>query len=455
MQIEIPELLLPMLEPRRYKSLEGGRGSGKSHTAARLLVALGTTRKLNVACCREIQKSIEGSVKKLLDNIIDEFELGTRGNGSGYYESQKTKIVSALGGEFTFHGLQGHRADDVKSLEDADIAWIEEAQRVSAHSWQVLTPTIRKENSFGPGNHSEIWATWNPDSEDDEVYQRTWKRPWLPLDQMLRLKINWRDNPWYGEVLEGERLTLKALNDDLYQHIWEGKLRTAAGLLFKRRWFDVNRYELGQHPEHLRKYLATDTASTEIDDPEVKAEPDWTELGVWGADQNLDLWALDWWSGQTDPEEWIQAIAMLIKRHSPERMFEEKGPIYRATKSAVDRRLKELGAFTVRTPLASINSKAERAMGAVARASALTIHIPNTPWGDRLVNQLCAFTGQEGKTDDMVDVLSILCRGLDSVGEAEVPQVKERRIITPYTEAGFLRNRAARDRDFDPEDYDR
>lgn len=447
MQIEIPDRLLPLLEPYRYKSIEGGRGSAKSHTVARLLVAMGTSRKLNVACCREIQKSIEGSVKKLLDNIIDEFELGTTGNGSGFYESQKTKIISALGGEMTFHGLQGHRADDIKSLEDCDVAWLEEAQRISQHSWQVLTPTVRK-------NGSEIWATWNPDTEDDEVYQRTWVRPWVPLDRMLRIKINWRDNPWYNEVLEDERVMLKSINDDLYQHVWEGALRTAAGLLFKRRWFDVCRYDLGQQPEHLRYYMATDYATTAIDDPEVQTEPDFTELGVWGSDERLDLWAVDWWSGQTDPEEWIQAEGKLIKKWSPELMFEEKGPIYRATKSAVDRRLREIGAFTVRTPLASVNNKVERAMGFAARASALTIHIPRTPWGDRLVNQLCAFTGEDGKRDDMVDVCSILARGLAMVGEAEVPKSKERRIVTPYTEAGFLRGRAARRADIDVEGYE-
>ena len=94
-------------------------------------------------------------------------------------------------------------------------------------------------------------------------------------------------------------------------------------------------------------------------------------------------------------------------------------------------------------------------MGAAARAWSMTIHSPRCPWGDRLVNQLCAFMGQDGKVDDMVDVLSILCRGIDAMGEATVPKKRERRIITPYTEAGFLSSRVARDRDFVAEDYDR
>ena len=54
-------------------------------------------------------------------------------------------------------------------------------------------------------------------------------------------------------------------------------------------------------------------------------------------------------------------------------------------------------------------------MGFAARASAGTVWIPNCEWGDRLVNQLCAFNGQDGRTDDMVDVCSLLGRGIDQV----------------------------------------
>src|SRR5690606_22951697 len=127
----------------------------------------------------------------------------------------------------------------VKSLEDADIAWIEEAQAVSKHSCMTLTPTIRKTGS-------EIWATWKPDQETDEVYRRTVIAPWVRADNMLDIVINWRDNPWYNEVLEDERQTLKRQNEDLYNHVWEGHLRTAAGLMFKRIWF--RRYNLGEQP---------------------------------------------------------------------------------------------------------------------------------------------------------------------------------------------------------------
>lgn len=430
--LEIPEKLLPVLtERKRYKSIRGGRGSGKSHTVARGLLALGASRPgFRVACCREVQKSIEGSVKRLLDDLIAHYEL------HDYFESQRTKIITALGGEFTFHGLREHNSDAIKSLEGCHVAWLEEAQRISERSWQILTPTMRMEES-------EIWATWNPELESDPVYQRTFKSPWVPAEKMLDIEINWRDNPFYNDVLEDERQQLKRMNEDLYQHIWEGKLRTMAGLLFKRVWFkrykpaDLIDPDTGQQRE-MTRFLATDYATTAIEDPDVKTEPDWTELGVWGQDKNSELWALDWWSGQVEPDGekgWVRAMAELCDKWEVERIFEEKGAIYRATRQAVSRSLRRRGCMAVRTPIASVNSKAERAMGFVALASDLIVHIPDNEWGDRLIEQLCAFTGEKDKTDDMVDVCSILARGLEMMGTPEETDKPKRRIVRPFTEA--------------------
>lgn len=430
--IEIPEIALPLLtEQRRYKSLRGGRGSAKSHTVVRALLARGMSeRRFRAVCAREVQKSIDTSVKRLFDDLIDEYQL------HDYFDSQKTKILTYLGGEYTFMGLQDHTADAIKSLEAADVLWMEEAQRISERSWQLATPTMRKDGS-------EIWVSWNPDQETDAVWQRTFVSPWVPPGDMLDIEMNWRDNPWYNKVLEAERLQLKRMNKDLYDHVWEGKLRTSAGLLFKRVWFrryspdDLIDPETGK-PREMSRYLATDYATTAVDDPEVKAEPDWTELGVWGHDKHGELWALDWWSGQVEPEGengWVPAMAALCAKWDVERIFEEKGPIYRATRQAVSRSLRKRGCMAVRTAIASVNSKAERAMGFVALASDMVVHVPNTDWGNRLIDQLCAFTGEDGKTDDMVDVCSILARGIELMAKPEPEERVKRPKVVPFTEA--------------------
>src|SRR5690606_16874881 len=150
------------------------------------------------------------------------------------------------------------------------------------------------------------------------------------------------------------------------------------------------------------------------------------------------LWALDWWSGQVEPDGkdgWIGHMARLCKKWSVERIFEEKGPIYRATKQAVARSLRAKGCMAIRHGIPSVNSKVERAMGFVALASDLVIHIPNTEWGDRLVDQLCGFTGEDGKVDDMVDVCSILARGLELTATPDPQPTAKPRTIRPFTEA--------------------
>ncbi|MGU7665147.1 phage terminase large subunit, partial [Escherichia coli] len=82
----------------------------------------------------------------------------------------------------------------VKSTEGIDICWVEEAQTVSADSWDVLTPTIRQEGS-------EIWISLNPGEEDDPTYQRFVANP---PDNSVVVEVNYYDNPWFPDVLRQE-----------------------------------------------------------------------------------------------------------------------------------------------------------------------------------------------------------------------------------------------------------
>lgn len=417
-QLQIPVKLLPILEPRRYKVMHGGRGGGKSHTVAQVLLMFAMQRRLRILCIREVQKSISTSSKKVLEDYIGRLGL------SAYFDIQRTTIICRLtGSTFEFSGLQDHTADSIRSFEGADIVWVEEAHSVSANSWNILIPTIvRKEGA-------EIWATFNPDQEDDYVYQRfvakTDPQAWV-------CAINWRDNPWLSEAMNDERRALKAVNDDLYQHVWEGQPRSLAGLLFKRAWFEPRRFDLKNLPPNLNIYMASDYASgRDPDDPD--AQPDWTEIGVWGMDTVGNLWALDWWSSQENVAEWYDEWIAMIRRHRPLAYFEEAGPILKAIDGVLDRVQRERKCFVHRIKINPAGKKAERAFGFSARAAAGTIYIPRTDWGDRLVNQLCSFTGQEGRTDDMVDVCSILGRGIESMRDASRPPDPEERGVKPFT----------------------
>lgn len=402
LRLEVPAKMLPFYTlRRRHKIARGGRGSGKSWSAARILSALAYAEPKRILCVREVQKSIKQSSHRLLADTIT--EMGLR----GFFDVQETVIKGPNGSEFAFAGLQDHTADSLKSYEGFDIAWIEEAHTVTERSAQTLIPTIRK-----PG--SELWWTYNPENEDDFVHTLAS----APDDDTLVVDINHRDNPWFPEELEKERRKLQAINPDLYRHVWEGECRSVGGVLFKREWFKF--YDV--LPTRLNKYIASDYAVT----PD---GGDFTEHGVWGLADNGDLYAVDWWSGQTDPAAWIDAWLEKVATHKPLAAFEEKGVILRAVDSAITKRMRETQTFVRRVPLASAGSKAERALGFAARASAGAVYLPRAPWAIRLLNQLCAFNGEDGRTDDAVDVCSLIGRGLDAManaGKAETARPKRR-----------------------------
>ena len=143
LQLPTPEWAVPLLDPSRYKGAWGGRGSGKSHMFAELMIeAHIMDQKRRSVCVREIQKSLNQSVKRLLETKIEQMNAGA------YFEVQEAVIKSRKGdGMIIFQGMQNHTADSIKSLEGYDCAWVEEAQSLSQTSLDLLRPTIRKPES--------------------------------------------------------------------------------------------------------------------------------------------------------------------------------------------------------------------------------------------------------------------------------------------------------------------
>jgi phage terminase large subunit len=206
--LEIPEKLECLLEDHRYKIVYGGRGSSKSWTVARVLLAIGRRKKIRVLCAREFQNSISDSVHALLSDQIKALGL------EDFYTIQNTSIFGSNGTEFLFAGLK-HNVTKIKSFEGVDICWVEEAQTTSKSSWDVLIPTIRKPDS-------EIWVTFNPELDTDETYKRFVVMP--PANAKVT-KVNWSDNPWFPQVLRDEMEDLKARDMDAYLNVWEGNTR--------------------------------------------------------------------------------------------------------------------------------------------------------------------------------------------------------------------------------------
>lgn len=221
LRIETPRAFKPLLSPARYKGAHGGRGSGKSHFFAEMLIERCVMKRTDAVCVREVQKSLAQSVKKLLELKIEALGVGQ------LFDIKQDYIVTPHGGRIIFQGMQNHTADTIKSLEGYDIAWVEEAQTLSQRSLDLLRPTIRKEGS-------ELWFSWNPNSEKD------------PVDVLLRgesappgaiiVQANYRDNPWLPSVLLMEVAYDQKRDPDKFAHVWLGGYQRNSEARVFRNW---------------------------------------------------------------------------------------------------------------------------------------------------------------------------------------------------------------------------
>jgi phage terminase large subunit len=208
--IQFPDKLECLFRPSRYKVLYGGRGGGKSQNIARALLIQGSTQKHKILCAREIQRSIDDSVHALLAEQINDIGL------SHFYDVQQKAIIGKNGTEFIFAGLRSN-ISSVKSIPNITRAWVEEAQSASATNIKILARTVR-------APESEIWLSFNPDLEDDPVYQEYVVDP--PTDSIV-VKVNWQDNPFFPDVLRKDMEDDKRKNKAEYEHVWEGKCKQA------------------------------------------------------------------------------------------------------------------------------------------------------------------------------------------------------------------------------------
>ncbi len=208
-----------------YRVLYGGRMSGKTHEAAGMAILLSDCFKIRIACIRQFQARIADSVYTVLVNKIIEQGLTHR------FNITKTGITNKVtGSEFIFYGI-ARNLNDIKGLEGIDITWIEEAEKLTFEQWFILEPTlIRKEGS-------EIWVVFNPQFQQDFVYQNFVVNP--PKNSICRL-INYTDNPFLGpqallaiennKEREPERFANKYLGEPMVD---------SEGVIIRRSWLQA------------------------------------------------------------------------------------------------------------------------------------------------------------------------------------------------------------------------
>jgi len=208
LKAQIPYIFKPLFKPYRYKVFRGGRGGAKSRTFASALIGYARNGRERILCCREIQRSIKDSVKRILDDEIARHGLQDE------FDSTLTSIThKTTGSNFIFAGLRSD-PDGIKSIEGVTKCWVEEAHTVSQASLDILIPTIREDDS-------EIWFSYNPRFDDDPVHILFDINELPP--RSLVVDCQYWDNPWFPDVLTEEMEYCRGKDFDKYLHVWEGK----------------------------------------------------------------------------------------------------------------------------------------------------------------------------------------------------------------------------------------
>ena len=323
------------------------------------------------------------------------------------------------GGEYFAAGvggsITGRRADlsviddPVKSREDAD----SERSRVKAWDWYTNDLLTR----LKPGARQIVVMTrWHEDDLGGRILERERSR-WtvielameaLPGDALGRAvgERLWPD--WFTE----EMIATAKMDTRAWNALYQQQPAADVGDYFKADWFG----EYESTPKALSLYGASDFAVTE-------GSGDLTEHGVFGVDQNANIYVMDWWRGQTAPDVWIERQCDLVLKHRPLMWFGESGVIRRAVEPFMMKRMQERNAYVTTEWLPSIADKPARARSIQARASMGKVWLPkHAPWKADVLGQLLRFPA--GKFDDAVDVFSLIGRGLDQMVTVPAPSTR-------------------------------
>ena len=380
LQIPTASAFEPLLQDARYKGAFGGRGSGKSHFFGEMAVERCILNPgARIVCVREVQKSLRESVKLLIEDKIETLGVGES------FTIRRDDISTPGGGLILFQGMQDHTAESIKSLEGFDVAYVEEAQTMTARSLEMLRPTIRKEGS-------ELWFSWNPRSASDPVDDFLRGNP--PPEAVV-VRANWRDNPWFPAALETDRQFDEVNNPARYAHIWEGEYEPmAVGAIWDRLTIHNSRRD--EAPRLTRVLVSID--------PPISAEPGSDEAGiiVTALGEDGRGYVLDDLSAQGSPKQWAERAVAAYDAYEADAIVAEVnqgGDMVKHTIRSVRPTVRVIEVRATRGK--HVRAEPISSLYALGKVS----HVGSFP---KLENQMCLMTaaGYEGEgSPDRVDAL--------------------------------------------------
>lgn len=357
-------------------------------------------------------------------------------------------------------GITGSRAngimidDPVKNREDADSEAVREKtrdeyqdsvdSRLLPNGYIIIIQTRWNEQDLSGGilpedykgesgkivcRDGQTWTVLNIPAECERADDPVGRKPgeflwpeWFPTTHWLLRK----NNP------QGQRT---------WAALFQQRPTAGEGIEFKRDWFKWYDPDLPPgmpsilghapgRPKLLTHYGGSDFATR-------KDKGDFTEHGIVGIDQQLNMWFLDWWFGQVTTNVWTASFISAVQNWAPRRWWHEGGPIGAAMQPNMYREMRDCKAYVLLEPLTSIENKTVKLASFQARAAAGTVWLPlKRAWATRLVDQLCAFPA--GRHDDAADVCGLLGRGIDMMQAPFDARHVHKPGIKAFTEAWLM-----------------
>jgi len=212
---------------KQIKVLYGGRMSSKTMDTAGIILYLASKYKIRVACLRRFQNKLSESVFSTLKRIATTDE-----RLKNFYITTENTIKSTIGSEFVFMGIQ-RNLEEIKGLDNIDITWIEEAEKLTKEQWNLIRPTILREDN------STCILVFNPDFDTDFVYNEFVMKEHT---NVLVRQINYNENPFLSDsaiqLIDNDKINL---DDDDFDNIYNGIPKAENEEAFiKRKWIEAS-----------------------------------------------------------------------------------------------------------------------------------------------------------------------------------------------------------------------
>lgn len=385
-------------------------------------------------------------------------------------QGAKHEWGTTWGGEYNAFGVGGHPSGTAADwlIVDDPISGFEEAgsepQRETA--WELFSADVFTRLE-GPQKQLWVMTRWHQDDPIGRILpadfcgrsgvypDRDSGKPWFVLSMPAVSEHDndpcgrkpgewlWPDRHGPGSEAEAQRKRAESSRSMIAKRVWSSlyQQRPAPeeGLFFDKddlRYYPAHMARDRAWLRTLKIYGASDYA---VATPAGKTDPDYTVHGVFGVDEDWNVYVLDWVRMRKNSAAWVEAWLSLVQRWRPIRWADEAGQIEKAIgpfRMARQREAMKEGrnCMTVTEPFTSSTSKEARAQSIAAVIAMHRFYLPTgEPWVPAFEQEMASFP--TGAHDDQVDVCSLFGRLLDTLITGQREKQEEKRDRNTFKEA--------------------